>query len=119
MPRWLQSKRLSFWYSNSWSYRSGNHFSVSYIAGHCAVVQYPGYPVIQFPCRCIIAFAGYCIVGAVVNKVHFKTSGSDTIPNKNFWMDLPLLIKVRVTLQVMQQAVCIDVFSLRMAVYLL
>jgi hypothetical protein len=34
------------------------------------------------------------VVGIVVMKYHYKATGSDVIPNKNFWTALPLLVKV-------------------------
>jgi len=35
----------------------------------------------------------YFIVGALLNKFKFQKEGADIIPQKEFWMDLPLLIK--------------------------
>ena len=35
------------------------------------------------------------MVGAIIMKVRYQATGSDIIPNKSFWMSLPLLVKVR------------------------
>ena len=32
----------------------------------------------------------------IIMKVKFQKTGSDIIPNKAFWMSLPLLVKVKV-----------------------
>ena len=37
----------------------------------------------------------YFIVGAVILRVRYQKSGTDLIIHKNFWMDLPFLVKVR------------------------
>lgn len=42
-----------------------------------------------------MAFIIYFIVGAVIMKVQRGATGSDIIPNKSFWVDLPFLVKVR------------------------
>ena len=43
------------------------------------------------------AFGGiltYFIVGAVIMKVRYEATGTDIIPNKNLWFQLPSLVKV-------------------------
>ena len=44
--------------------------------------------------RIIVSLVAYFIIGAILMKVHFHASGSDIIPNKAFWTQFPLLIKV-------------------------
>ena len=36
----------------------------------------------------------YFIVGAIIMKVKYDATGTDLIPNKNFWLELPHLFKV-------------------------
>jgi hypothetical protein len=36
----------------------------------------------------------YFVAGVLIMKFHYNAAGTDIIPNKNFWMDFPLLIKV-------------------------
>ena len=45
----------------------------------------------------------YFIAGAVVMKVRYQATGSELIPNKTFWMALPILVKVsrEITLKVL------------------
>ena len=35
----------------------------------------------------------YLVAGVLFNKFHKGASGKEVIPNVNFWMDFPLLIK--------------------------
>ena len=35
------------------------------------------------------------MIGAVIMKVKFEKTGSEIIPNKHFWTELPLMLKVR------------------------
>ena len=37
----------------------------------------------------------YFIVGAVIMRVKYQATGTDIIPNKNFWFNIPFLIKVK------------------------
>ena len=46
------------------------------------------------PCSLLVGFAAYFVIGALVMKFYYKAKGSDIIPNKNFWIDFPLLIQV-------------------------
>lgn len=41
----------------------------------------------------IVGFALYCVIGAVIMKVKFEKTGSEIIPNKHFWTELPLMLK--------------------------
>lgn len=41
----------------------------------------------------IVSLVAYFIIGALLLKFHFHASGTDIIPNKSFWCQLPLLIK--------------------------
>ena len=36
----------------------------------------------------------YFIVGAIIMKVKYDATGTDLIPNKDFWLGLPHLLKV-------------------------
>ena len=36
----------------------------------------------------------YFIVGAIIMRVKYDATGTDLIPNKNFWLELPRLLKV-------------------------
>ena len=36
----------------------------------------------------------YIVAGVLFNKFHRGASGKEVIPNVNFWMDFPLLVKV-------------------------
>ena len=36
----------------------------------------------------------YLVAGVLFSKFHKGVSGKEVIPNVNFWMDFPLLIKV-------------------------
>ena len=36
----------------------------------------------------------YLITGMVIMKVKYEKTGTDIIPNKQFWLALPFLIKV-------------------------
>ena len=45
--------------------------------------------------RCFIAFIAYCVVGMVVMRVKYDKTGTDVIPNKGLWFDIPSLVKVR------------------------
>ena len=51
-------------------------------------------PVICSSCRVIVGVVVYFIVGAVIMKVRYQATGSELIPNKTFWMALPVLVKV-------------------------
>ena len=44
--------------------------------------------------RIIVSLVAYFIIGALLMKFQFHESGTDVIPNKTFWIQLPLLIKV-------------------------
>ena len=37
----------------------------------------------------------YFVVGAVIMRVKYEATGTDIIPNKNFWFNIPFLIKVK------------------------
>jgi len=50
--------------------------------------------VIKYLFRALFAFVTYFITGMVIMKVKYEKTGSDIIPNKQFWMSLPFLIKV-------------------------
>ena len=45
-------------------------------------------------CRFVVGVAGYFIVGMVLRKFIFHKEGSDIVPQKEFWMSFPFLIKV-------------------------
>ena len=53
------------------------------------------YAVFSFN-RIIVSLVAYFIIGALLMKFQFHASGTDVIPNKTFWIQLPLLIKVHV-----------------------
>ena len=36
----------------------------------------------------------YIVAGVLFNKFHRGATGKEVIPNVNFWMDFPLLVKV-------------------------
>ena len=36
----------------------------------------------------------YIVAGVLFNRFHRGASGKEVIPNVNFWMDFPLLVKV-------------------------
>ena len=41
-----------------------------------------------------LGIAIYIVAGVLIMKFHYNAAGTDVIPNKKFWMELPLLIKV-------------------------
>ena len=41
-----------------------------------------------------MSLGAYFVIGALVMALHYKRSGSEIVPNKNFWVQFPLLIKV-------------------------
>jgi len=41
----------------------------------------------------IVCFVLYLVIGALIKKFKFGAEGTDIIPNKEFWVDLPSLIK--------------------------
>ena len=45
--------------------------------------------------RIIVSLVAYFIIGALLMKFQFQASGTDVVPNKTFWIQLPLLIKVK------------------------
>lgn len=61
----------------------------------CVVAVLYKHKFYHYDCRFILAFVVYFIVGAVIMKLQRGATGSDIIPNKSFWMDLPFLVKVR------------------------
>ena len=36
----------------------------------------------------------YFVAGIIINRVKFEKTGTDIIPNKELWLDLPYLVKV-------------------------
>ena len=44
--------------------------------------------------RAIYVVVTYFVVGALINKFYRKASGKDIIPHREFWFQLPILIKV-------------------------
>ena len=50
--------------------------------------------VIFFPCRFVIIVIVYFVAGMIINRVKFEKTGSDIIPNKELWFNLPFLVKV-------------------------
>jgi len=53
------------------------------------------YITITFYCRLMVIIILYFIIGSLIMKYSYKATGSDIIPNKKFWMTLPLLVKVK------------------------
>jgi len=49
---------------------------------------------VYYHCRALFAFVAYFIAGMVIMKMKYEKTGSDIIPNEQFWMSLPFLIKV-------------------------
>lgn len=45
-------------------------------------------------CRAVLAFVIYFVVGAIIKKVQYNATGTDIVPNKDFWVLLPVLLKV-------------------------
>ena len=45
--------------------------------------------------RCIIGVIAYFVAGILIMKFYKKASGTDIIPNKQFWIKAPFLIKVQ------------------------
>ena len=45
-------------------------------------------------CSFIVAIAAYFIGGAIFMRVKYQATGTDLIPNKNIWFEIPSLIKV-------------------------
>ena len=41
-----------------------------------------------------LGIAIYIVAGVLIMKFRYNAAGTDIIPNKIFWMELPLLIKV-------------------------
>ena len=41
-----------------------------------------------------LGIAIYIVAGMLIMKFCYNAAGTDVIPNKNFWMEFPLLIKV-------------------------
>ena len=37
----------------------------------------------------------YIVAGVLLMKYRYNAAGTDVIPNKKFWMEFPLLIKVK------------------------
>lgn len=46
--------------------------------------------------RSLAGLVTYFIVGGIVLKVKYNKTGTEVIPNKEFWRELPLLIKARI-----------------------
>ena len=44
--------------------------------------------------RSIAALAMYFIIGAILMKFKFQKTGADIVPQKDFWISFPLLLKV-------------------------
>jgi hypothetical protein len=51
----------------------------------------------------IVGVAAYFIVGTLVMVFHYKESGTNVVPNKNFWIQFPLLIKVIMILDIKRE----------------
>ena len=52
----------------------------------------------SFLYRVIVAVAAYFIIGAIIMRTKYQATGTDMIPNKDFWFNIPFLIKVKVKL---------------------
>ena len=44
--------------------------------------------------RAVVGLMVYFVAGAVILKVRYGKTGTELIPNKTFWKELPFLIKV-------------------------
>ena len=44
-----------------------------------------------------LGLVSYFVIGALIMKYRYNASGTDIIPNKKFWLSLPFLINVRLT----------------------
>ena len=53
--------------------------------------------------RSIAGLVTYFVVGSLVNKVHFHKSGTEIIPNKDFWVAVPFLIKVKLAMSLCEK----------------
>lgn len=53
----------------------------------------PGVVGIVLMCLAFAGLVAYFIVGAVILRVRYQKSGTDLIIHKNFWKDLPFLVK--------------------------
>ena len=53
----------------------------------------------------------YFIVGAIIMKVKYDATGTDLIPNKNFWLELPHLLKVYIYFTTDQSTLILRVIS--------
>ena len=45
--------------------------------------------------RFILAVVVYFVAGMIIMRVKYNKTGSDVIPNKDFWFTLPYLVKVQ------------------------
>ena len=44
--------------------------------------------------RLVILIVTYFVAGMIIMRVKYEKTGSDIIPNKEFWMALPFFVKV-------------------------
>ncbi len=44
--------------------------------------------------RVLVGIATYFVAGALIMKFHYQSTGTDIIPNKELWLQLPFLVKV-------------------------
>ena len=44
--------------------------------------------------RLLAAIVTYFVAGAIVLKFKYERTGTDIIPQKNYWFELPILVKV-------------------------
>ena len=70
-----------------------NIFVAVLIDNGCTLLLAGFYYLISFY-RAIIGLCTYFIVGALVMHFVYGAKGQDNIPNVNFWMDFPFLLRV-------------------------
>lgn len=46
--------------------------------------------------RFVVAVVVYFVAGMIIMRVKFEKTGTDVIPNKEFWFALPFLVKVSI-----------------------
>lgn len=117
LPRRLWwRRRRKYWYSwywYSWRRRGSRSRHIwSNWTSDCLCVrlwkEYTSFVAIlelilkmSFLYRVIVAVAAYFIIGAIIMRTKYQATGTDMIPNKDFWFNIPFLIKVKLLLPLM------------------
>lgn len=71
-----------------------NMYSYNICSHACIDLWYPAdEPFASY--RFAVCIVTYFVVGALIMKFHYQATGTDIIPNKNLWIQFPLVVKVR------------------------